>query len=116
MSETERGLSGSDLAQKKCAPCEGGMEPLAKEAASELSKKVVGWELHDAIQIKKKFKFKDFKEAMSFVNRVAEIADGEGHHPDIHIYYNRVELLLTTHAIGGLSENDFIMAAKINSL
>lgn len=116
MSETERGLSGSDLAQKKCVPCEGGMEPLAKEAASELLKKVGGWELHDAIQVKKKFKFRNFKEAIAFVNRVAEIADEEGHHPDIHIYYNRVELVLTTHAIGGLSENDFIMAAKINSL
>lgn len=116
MSETERGSSGSDLAQKKCVPCEGGMEPLAKEAASELLKKVRGWELHDAVQIKKKFKFKNFKGAMGFVNRVAEIAEGEGHHPDIHIYYNRVELVLTTHAIGGLSENDFIMAAKIDNL
>lgn len=65
-------------------------------------------------KITKKFKFKNFKEAMAFINKVAELAESEGHHPDIFIFYNRVKFELSTHAIGGLSENDFILAAKIN--
>ena len=72
--------------------------------------------LFTAKKIKKKLKLKDFKEAMAFVNKVAEIAESEGHHPDIHIFYNQVRIELWTHAVGGLSENDFIMAAKLDGL
>ncbi len=116
MDEEKKVGRRGDLAQRKCVPCEGGAEPLGVEAAVELLHEIKGWELRDRAQIRKKFKFKNFKQAMSFVTRVAEIAEAEGHHPDIHIAYNRVELVLTTHAIGGLSENDFILAAKIDSL
>ena len=79
-------------------------------------REIRGWELirTEPKQIRKKFSFKNFKEAMQFINKVAELAESEGHHPDIHIFYNRVVLELWTHAVGGLSENDFIMAAKID--
>ncbi len=77
--------------------------------------KVSGWTLSDDVkQISKEYKFKDFLGAVNFVNKISEIAEEEGHHPDIHIFYNRVRLELSTHSIGGLSENDFILAAKID--
>ena len=88
-----------------------------KEESQKYMSQVLGWELiEDGKKIAKEFKFKDFKEAMSFINKVAELAENEGHHPDIHIFYNRVCFELWTHAIQGLSENDFIMAAKINNI
>jgi 4a-hydroxytetrahydrobiopterin dehydratase len=85
------------------------------ERARQMLGQVPGWELADST-LTRRFRFKNFKEAMAFVNKVAELAEAEGHHPDIHISYNRVRLDLTTHAIKGLSDNDFIMAAKINRL
>ena len=78
-------------------------------------KKIDGWTT-DNKKISKTFKFADFKEAMKFVNKVADLAENEGHHPDINISYNKVEIILWTHAIGGLSTNDFIVAAKIDQL
>ena len=106
-----------ELAQKKCVPCEGGMPPMTKEEAREYLAQVIGWQLpDDAKSISKTFKWKDFKEAMAFVNQIAQIAEAEGHHPDIHISWNKVKLELKTHAIRGLSENDFILAAKIDRL
>ena len=74
------------------------------------------WVVVDGKKIQREFTFKNFKEAMRFVNNIADIAQREDHHPDIHIFYNRVRLALWTHAIGGLSENDFILAAKINTI
>lgn len=74
------------------------------------------WKVIDDTKIRHEFKFKDFKQAMAFVNKAADVAEEEGHHPDIHIHYNRVIIELWTHSIGGLSENDFIMAAKIERL
>jgi len=82
------------------------------EEAEALMEQAPGWELEED-KLSRRFKFRDFREAMAFVNRVADLAEEEGHHPDIHIFWNRVQLDLTTHAIKGLSENDFIMAAKI---
>ena len=106
-----------DLVSKKCVPCEGGVAPMGKDQAHDYMAEVLGWTLSgDTKSIAKHFVFKDFKEAMVFVNRVADIAESEGHHPDIAISYNKVGLTLSTHAIGGLSENDFILAAKINQL
>ncbi len=102
------------LTDKKCVPCEGGTPPLSSEKAQELHQEVATWQLSD-LAIEKKFKFKDFKEAMGFVNQVAEIAEEEGHHPDMAIFYNKVDLRLTTHAADGLTENDFIVAAKIDA-
>jgi 4a-hydroxytetrahydrobiopterin dehydratase len=104
-----------DLKDKKCVPCEGGTPPFTEKQAKKYFFQVKGWEL-EGKSIKKRFKFKDFAEAMKFVNKVAKIAEKEDHHPDILINYNRVKLELSTHAIGGLSENDFILAAKIDEI
>ncbi len=107
----------NDLTQKKCLPCEGGMLPLSPEEGLKLLDQVPGWSFGDGSKsIICEYKFKDFKEAMIFVHKIADLAEEEGHHPDIHIFYNKVRLELITHAIGGLSENDFILAAKINTL
>ena len=105
----------TDLANKRCRACEGGVEPLSQAAATNLLSQLQGWELRDQ-KIQKGFRFKDFVEAMRFVNRIAAVAQSEGHHPDIEIHYNQVTLTLWTHALGGLSANDFITAAKIDAL
>ena len=110
-------VSFMTLTDKKCAPCAGGIPPLTPDQIQEYLRHLKSdWEVVDGKLIRQKFKFKNFKEAMTFVNRVAEIAEAEGHHPDIHIKYNTVMLELWTHAIGGLSENDFILAAKIEDI
>jgi len=108
----------NDLTKKHCVPCEGGAPPLPSDKEDELIKQVSDWMLvrDGTHKITKQFKFEDFKKAMEFVNEVAELAESEGHHPDIKIVYSKVQLDLFTHAVGGLSENDFIMAAKINKL
>jgi 4a-hydroxytetrahydrobiopterin dehydratase len=104
------------LSEKRCVACEGGTPPMPHEEAQKLMAELhADWELEET-EIKRRFKFKDFKEAMAFVNRVADIAESEGHHPDIKISYAKVKIELTTHAIKGLSENDFIVAAKIDQL
>ena len=97
-------------------PCEGGVPPLSQNAAKNYLKETPGWSLVNN-KITRDFKFKDFKEAINFANKIADLAERENHHPNILIHgWNKVKLELTTHAIKGLSENDFIMAAKINSL
>jgi 4a-hydroxytetrahydrobiopterin dehydratase len=102
----------TDLTQKRCMACDAGTPPLTSQEAEALLEQVPGWELEEN-KLTRRFNFPDFKEAIAFVNRVAALAEEEGHHPDIHIFWNRVRLDLTTHTIKGLSENDFIMAAKI---
>jgi len=105
------------LLQKKCVPCEGGEPTLKpKEIEKYMLELKDGWEVAKNLKIEKLFKFKDFKEAMKFVNQVAVLAEQEGHHPEILINYNQVNITNWTHAIGGLSENDFILAAKIDNL
>ena len=107
----------SDLTQKYCVACEAGTPPMSIEEAERLVEQVPGWELKpEEKKLVRRFKFKDFRQSMAFVNKVADLAESEGHHPDIYISWNRVRLELTTHAIKGLSENDFIMAAKISEL
>lgn len=115
------------LTEKKCIPCEGGTLPLgASEVRGYLSQLQTEWEVLEdknpepeqvryGARIRKEFKFKDFLGAIAFVNQVAEIAEQENHHPDIHIFYRKVIIELWTHDIGGLSENDFILAAKIEN-
>ena len=105
----------TDLTRRYCVACEAGTPPMSVDEAQALMEQIPGWELTDN-RLTRRFKFRDFKEAMAFVNRVADLAEAEGHHPDINISWNRVRLDLTTHAIKGLSENDFIMAARINAL
>ena len=106
-----------DLSKKKCVSCEGGTPPFTEE---EIAKYVLqlkdGWDVLGRKKLQKEFKFKDFKEAMVFVNAVAGIAETENHHPDVLISWNQVIIELWTHKIGGLSENDFILAAKIDTL
>ena len=104
-----------ELSKQKCVSCEGGALPMAEEEVAEYMKKVEGWAT-DNKKINKTFKFVDFKEAMKFVNEVADLAEDEGHHPNINISYNEVEIILWTHAIDGLSTNDFILAAKIDEI
>ena len=108
----------NDLISKKCVPCEGGMPAFPDIVIKEYLKHAPGWEGIFEIprKIFRAFKFKNFVEAMQFVNKVAEIAENEQHHPDIFISYNKVRIELWTHAISGLSENDFILAVKINRI
>jgi len=106
------------LAERKCVPCEGGIPPLTKIEAEKLMPELnQEWMLVDeANLLARSFRFKDFKETMKFVNEVAAIAEEEGHHPDMTVSYDSVSIELMTHAIGGLSDNDFILAAKIDKL
>lgn len=106
-----------DLLQKKCLPCEAGTPPLTKNGYELLLKQLkLNWEVIEGKKIRHEFKFNNFTEALNFVNKVGNLAEDENHHPNIHIYYSRVIIDLYTHKINGLSENDFIMAAKIENL
>lgn len=105
-----------ELEEKKCVPCEGIGKPLNEEETKKLMPKVPGWK-REGKKIWRKYKFKDFDEAMNFINKMADIAREEDHHPDFQLYeWNNVTVELWTHAVGGLSENDFIVAAKINKI
>jgi 4a-hydroxytetrahydrobiopterin dehydratase len=104
-----------DLADHACEPCTAGGEKMTQEEALVLAQRVPEWTLSGA-QIERNFTFKDFRQAIRFVNQVADLAEEEGHHPDITIYYSKVRLTLSTHKVGGLTHNDFILAAKIDRL
>lgn len=106
------------LVTKKCKPCEGGVEPSTRAEAEAQLRHLPGWHLtHDGQRIRKEWKVKHFVAGLRFFNAVAEIAEEDGHHPDLHLQaYRNVSIELWTHAIGGLSENDFILAAKIDQL
>jgi len=108
----------TELNDKKCLPCEGGIDALTPAQARELGAKLHGdWKLAtDAGSIRREFKFKDFYRTMSFVNALAHIANIEDHHPDLEVGYNYCRVTYSTHAIKGLSENDFICAAKIDRI
>lgn len=103
------------LSEEKCRKIETGTLPLGVSEAEELSREAPLWGLKDK-SIEREYKFRDFRESIGFVNRIAEAADKEDHHPDILISYDKVRITFTTHKIGGLSRNDFIMAAKIDGL
>lgn len=105
------------LLTKKCIPCSIGSEPLKKDEIELLYNSLdKGWKVVDFQRLEKSYKFKDFREALDFTNRVGELAEAEGHHPDIYLSWGKVILKLWTHKIGGLHENDFILAAKIDGL
>jgi 4a-hydroxytetrahydrobiopterin dehydratase len=108
----------TELSAKKCVPCKGGMPPLsAPEAAALLAQIHPDWKLaEDAKSLKRSYKFKDFYRTMSFVNAVAYIANTEDHHPDLEVGYDYCRVTFATHSIGGLSQNDFICAAKLDQL
>lgn len=106
------------LLKEKCLPCEknSNIKPMDKEEALDYLAEQPSWTLsEDTKTISKEYKFTDFIGAINFVNLIADIAEMEGHHPDIHIFYNKVRLDLSTHSIDGLSKNDFILAAKIDA-
>ncbi len=106
-----------DLSKKKCKPCEGGIPPLDKSEVEEYQKHLRDdWQVSGNKKISKEYSFVNFRHTMDFVNKVADLAEEEGHHPDMHVYYSKVLIELSTHAINGLSENDFILAVKIDKL
>lgn len=111
-------VSAAELTAKKCTACEGGVPPFSGEQVAAHLPAVPEWKLSDdGKMIRRKYKFKDFVTALAFVNKVGELAEAEDHHPDFHLTgYRNVALELSTHAIGGLSANDFIVAAKIDAL
>jgi 4a-hydroxytetrahydrobiopterin dehydratase len=105
------------LTEKTCVPCRGGVPPLAEDDAERFLAQTPGWELRDqAKRIERTYKFKNFREALGFVDGVGALAEEEGHHPDITFGWGYATIALHTHKIKGLHENDFIMAAKINAL
>jgi 4a-hydroxytetrahydrobiopterin dehydratase len=108
----------ADLASKRCQPCEGGVAALSEDEAADFLRKLSGWHLTaDHKAIRRQWRVKDFLTALDFFNRIGRIAEDEDHHPDLHLTgYRNVAVELSTHAIGGLSENDFILAAKIDLL
>jgi 4a-hydroxytetrahydrobiopterin dehydratase len=110
-------MSASDIFSQKCKPCEGGVAPLSKERVDELMTHLSGWQVNDdCTMICCDIKFKDFYQTMAFVNAVAYIANQQGHHPDLQVGYSHCKIEFMTHAIGGLSENDFICAAHVDQL
>jgi 4a-hydroxytetrahydrobiopterin dehydratase len=105
------------LTQQTCVPCQGGIPPLTPEEARGFLDQVPGWKLNDASdRLYRKFPFDDFVAALAFVNKVGAVAEEEGHHPDISFGWGHADIVLFTHKIQGLHENDFIMAAKISEL
>ena len=111
-------LAAEQLVRKKCQACEGGVEPASLEESQRQLERLTGWYLtHEGQRIRKDWKVKNFVAGMEFFNKVADLAEEDGHHPDLHLEgYRNVWIELWTHAIGGLSENDFILAAKIDQL
>ena len=109
-----------DLFEKKCLPCEGGVIPFDLSEIHKYQKKVDGWEIikgeEEIFFLSKKFKFENFLNSQKFINEVGKISEEEGHHPDILFGWGYAEIKITTHAIKGLSENDFILAAKIDKI
>jgi 4a-hydroxytetrahydrobiopterin dehydratase len=107
-----------DLVQKRCAPCEGGVPALSPDEAKEIIRNVDGWTLDtDARRISRSWTVKNFMAGIDFFNKIATLAEAEGHHPDLHLEgYRNLKAVLWTHAAGGLTENDFILAAKINQI
>jgi len=105
------------LAEKECVPCKGGVPKLAGKELSDLASQLPsGWKVLNEHHLEKEFAFKDFREALAFTNRVGELAEAQGHHPDFYLAWGEVKLTIWTHKIDGLTESDFIMAAKADAL
>ena len=107
----------TDFASRKCVPCEGGVPKKTPAEVDEALRSLGGWDPQDGkTRIHKHYRFKDFVEAMTFVNALAALAEGEGHHPDFAVHWNRVDVTLWTHDAGGLTENDLVLAARVAAL
>jgi 4a-hydroxytetrahydrobiopterin dehydratase len=106
----------SELASRQCVPCRGGVPPLRGEELTKLQAQVEDWQVVDEHHLRKEYKFKNFKEAQAFVDQVGQLAEEQGHHPDICYGWGRAEITIWTHKIDGLTESDFVLAAKIDLL
>ncbi len=104
------------LADRQCVPCRGGVPPLTGEALKSMAAQVAGWNVVQEHHLARTFLFPDFRTALDFVNRVGAVAEHEGHHPDLKLSWGKVEVTIWTHKINGLTESDFILAAKIDEL
>jgi|SRR5947209_969110 len=104
------------LAERECVPCRGGVPPMRGDEVNELLRELKGWEVVEEHHLKKSYSFKNFREAIGFVSRVGELAEEQGHHPDICFGWGRAEITIYTHKIDGLSISDFILAAKIDAM
>jgi len=109
-------LSSNELTSKKCQPCEEGSPALKGEELRKLFAQLEGWNLVNEHHLEKEYRFPDFAQALAFVNRLGEVAEEEGHHPDIFLTWGKVSVTLWTHSVGGISENDFILAAKADAV
>jgi 4a-hydroxytetrahydrobiopterin dehydratase len=110
-------MESCKLSDRMCVPCKGGVPPLEGDALAALSAQLgAGWRVVDAHHLEKTFTFKDFKQALAFVNRVGELAEAQGHHPDIRLSWGAVVVTVWTHKIDGLTESDFIFAAKTDNV
>lgn len=107
-------MAAHDLAKKHCIPCRGGVPPLPKEETDRLLAQLDGWNIEREYHLTKHFTFPDFAQALAFVNRIGAVAEAEGHHPDIHLAWGKVTVEVWTHKIAGLTESDFIYAAKVD--
>jgi 4a-hydroxytetrahydrobiopterin dehydratase len=110
--DAKRRLAMSGLAQRTCVPCRGGVPPLTSEQIAPLLAQVEGWEVVDNHHLAKRYDLEDFAQGLELVNRIGAIAEEQGHHPDLYIAWGRVEVKIWTHKINGLTESDFILAAK----
>jgi len=104
------------LAEKDCVPCKGDIPPLKGEDLKNFAAQLEGWRVVDEHHLEKEYKFKNFREALDFTNRVGELAEAQGHHPDIYLAWGKVKLTIWTHKVNGLTESDFVMAAKADTL
>ncbi len=111
------GKTMSELASKQCVPCKGGTPPLAGQALRELQRQLnEGWQVVDEHHLEREFRFENFRQALDFTNRLGEMAEEQGHHPDIYLAWGRVKVTVWTHKIDGLTESDFVFAAKADRL
>src|SRR5258708_29996164 len=107
----------NELAEKECVPCKGGTPPLKGFDLSKLAEQLGGdWQVVDEHHLEKDYKFKNFRDALTFTNKVGELAEKVGHHPDIYLAWGKVKLTIWTHSVGGLTESDFVFAAKVDNL
>ena len=111
-----RQMRVTGLAERQCIPCEGGVTKLTRSGVAALRKQLDGWRVVAGHHLTKSWTFDDFAKALAFVNRVGELAEGEGHHPDLFLKWGLVRAEIYTHSVGGLTESDFVLAAKIDEL
>jgi 4a-hydroxytetrahydrobiopterin dehydratase len=105
------------LAEKQCVPCQGGVPPLKGQELVRLARELDGgWQVVEERQLEKEYKFKDFREALGFTNQIGGLAEAQGHHPDIYLAWGKVKLTIWTHKVNGLTESDFVLAAKADKL